>query len=107
VWENVLSSLLDQFASSPLSFVNQVSPNRGESVAVCPKTTPTVILKTSNAGYSGKPKKLCHIGFQLGWTLFLAFHSMFETLNKTLRLTVGCRVEWDRGNMLDTISLQK
>jgi hypothetical protein len=51
-------------------------------------------------------KDLCHIGFQLGCILFLAFHSMFETLNKTFCLTVGCRVEWGRGNMLDTISLQ-
>jgi hypothetical protein len=51
-------------------------------------------------------KDLCHIGFQLGCILFLAFHSMFETLDKTFCLTVGCRVEWGRDNMLDTISLQ-
>jgi hypothetical protein len=37
------------------SFANQVSPNRGESVEVFPKTTRTLILQPSNAGYSGKP----------------------------------------------------
>ena len=68
------------------------------------------LLEESFRRMRGSPvsqKELCYTGFQLGCTLLLAFHSTFETLNKTFRLTVGGRVEWGRGNMLDTISLQK
>ena len=55
-WGHVLLPLLDRIFCFWPSSANQVSLNRGEYVVVCPKTTRTVLLLSSNARCSGKLK---------------------------------------------------